>query len=218
MKPSPLPPRVILFDWDGTLLNSYASDTRAYLAMFRALEIDWTVREIERHYSPNWYRVYRAARIPRSKWAQADLLWRQAYAAESPALLPGARTALRVLSRKYRLGLVTSGSRDRVRSQIRKFEFTGYFKACVYSEDAPKKKPHPAPLELALARLKAEPEECVYVGDTPEDIQMARRARVRAIGVLGPFPSAKRIRAENPDVLLNSVRELPCYLRELSVA
>jgi len=218
MKPSPLPPRVILFDWDGTLLNSYASDTRAYLAMFRALEIDWTVREIERHYSPNWYRVYRAARIPRSKWAQADLLWRQAYAAESPALLPGARTALRVLSRKYRLGLVTSGSRDRVRSQIHKFEFTGYFKACVYSEDAPKKKPHPAPLELALARLKVEPEECVYVGDTPEDIQMARRARVRAIGVLGPFPSAKRIRAENPDVLLDSVRELPRYLRELSGA
>jgi len=218
MKPSPLPPRVILFDWDGTLLNSYASDTRAYLAMFRALEIDWTAREIERYYSPNWYRVYRVARIPRSKWAQADLLWRQAYAAESPALLPGARTALRVLSRKYRLGLVTSGSRDRVRSQIRKFEFTGYFKACVYSEDAPKKKPHPAPLELAIARLKAEPEECVYVGDTPEDIQMARRAGVRAIGVLGPFPSAKRIRAENPDVLLDSVRELPRYLRELSGA
>jgi HAD superfamily hydrolase (TIGR01549 family) len=216
MKPSRLPPRVILFDWDGTLLNSYASDTRAYLAMFRALEIDWTVREIERHYSPNWYRVYQAARIPRAKWAQADLLWRKAYAAESPALLPGARTALRVLARKYRLGLVTSGSRDRVRSQIRKFEFTGYFKACVYSEDAPKKKPHPAPLELALARLKAEPGECVYVGDTPEDIQMARRARVRAIGVLGPFPSAKRIRAENPDVLLNSVRELPRYLRTLS--
>ena len=143
MKPSPLPPRVILFDWDGTLLNSYASDTRAYLAMFRALEIDWTIREIERHYSPNWYRVYRAARIPRSKWARADLLWRKAYAAESPALLPGARTALRVLSRKYRLGLVTSGSRDRVRSQIRKFEFTGYFKACVYSEDAPKKEAAP---------------------------------------------------------------------------
>jgi phosphoglycolate phosphatase-like HAD superfamily hydrolase len=116
------------------------------------------------------------------------------------------------------LGLVTSGSRDRVRSQIREFEFTGYFKACVYSEDAPKKKPHPAPLELALARLKAEPGECVYVGDTPEDIQMARRARVRAIGVLGPFPSAKRIRAENPDVLLNSVRELPRYLRTLSGA
>ena len=216
MRPPPLPARVILFDWDGTLLNSYASDTRAYLAMFRALEIDWTIREIEQHYSPNWYRVYQAARIPRAKWAQADRLWRKAYSAENPALLPGARNILRVLARKYRLGLVTSGSRNRVRVQIRRFEFASYFQACIYSEDAPKKKPHPAPLQLALARLKARPAECVYVGDTPEDMQMARRAGVRAIGVLGPFPTAKRIREENPDVLLNSIRELPRYLDTLS--
>jgi len=208
--------RVVLFDWDGTLLNSYASDTRAYLAMFRALEIDWTIREIERNYSPNWYRVYRAARIPRAKWTQADRLWRKAYAKESPALLPGVRSTLRLLARTYRLGLVTSGSRDRVRKQIRRFEFRRYFNVSVYSEDAPKKKPHPAPLELALARLRADPEECVYVGDTPEDMQMARRAGVRAIGVLGPFPTAERIRAERPDALLNSIRELPSYLRTLS--
>ena len=210
--------RIVLFDWDGTLLNSYASDTRAYLAMFRALEIDWGVGKIEQPYSPNWYHVYQAAGIPRAKWAAADRIWREAYAKEKPALLPGARSILRLLARKYWLGLVTSGSRDRVRAQIRRFEFTSYFRACVYSEDASKKKPHPAPLELALARLKAKPEECVYVGDTPEDIRMARRAGVHAIGVLGPFPSAKHIRAESPEVLLNSIRELPRYLRSLSVA
>ncbi len=56
---------MVLLDWDGTLLNSYASDTRAYLAMFRALKIEWTAAEIERHYSPNWYRVYEAAKIPK---------------------------------------------------------------------------------------------------------------------------------------------------------
>src|SRR5271165_6125401 len=129
------PPRVVLFDWDGTLLDSYASDTRAYLAMFRALEIDWTIREIERHYSPNWYRVYRAAGIPRARWTAADRIWRKAYEGESPALLPGARSALRVLAGKYRLGLVTSGSRDRVRKQIRRFGFVSFFKTCVFSED-----------------------------------------------------------------------------------
>jgi phosphoglycolate phosphatase-like HAD superfamily hydrolase len=41
---------------------------------------------------------------------------------------------------------------------------------------------------------------------------MARRAGVRAIGVLGPFPSAALIRAAQPDLLLRSVRELPRYL------
>jgi phosphoglycolate phosphatase-like HAD superfamily hydrolase len=103
-----------------------------------------------------------------------------------------------------------------VRKQIRQFEFAHYFKVCVYSEDAPKKKPHPAPLERALACLNANPEDCVYVGDTPEDIQMARRAGVHAIGVLGPFPTAGRIRSERPAVVLSSIRELPLYLRTLS--
>src|SRR5579863_3524543 len=118
MKQEIIPTRAVLLDWDGTLLNSYASDTRAYLTMFQALRIDWSIVEIERHYSPNWYRVYEAAKIPRARWNEADRLWRNAYAKESPMLLPGVRTALRSLAKKYRLGLVTSGSRDRVRLQI----------------------------------------------------------------------------------------------------
>jgi HAD superfamily hydrolase (TIGR01509 family) len=205
-------PSTVLLDWDGTLLNSYNSDMRAYLAMFQALKIKWGVAEIERHYSPNWYRVYRAAKVPKKDWARADLLWRRAYASESPALLPGARSVLRRLRTKYKLGIVTGGSRPRVRRQIRYFEFKEHFSVCVYSEDTLKKKPHPAPLELALKRLGADPDECVYVGDAPEDVQMARRAGVHAVGVLGPFPTAERIRAEKPDVLLNSIRELPEYL------
>ena len=41
--------RVVLLDWDGTLLNSYAADQRAYLAMFRGMGVEWGVREIDRH-------------------------------------------------------------------------------------------------------------------------------------------------------------------------
>lgn len=204
--------RVVVLDWDGTLLNSYAADQRAYLAMFRAVGIKWGAAEIDRHYSPDWYQVYRAARIPRADWARADRLWRTAYRAERPALLPGARTVIRRLVRNFRLGLVTSGSRGRVQQQLRQFEFTKLFSARVYSEDSPRKKPHPAPLQMALKRLHAEPEECVYVGDSAEDIEMARRAEVRAIGVLGPFPTAARIRAAKPDLLLDSIRELPRHL------
>jgi len=58
--------RAILLDWDGTLLNSYTADSRAYLAMFRAMKIRWSLEDLARHYSPNWYRVYRAARLPRA--------------------------------------------------------------------------------------------------------------------------------------------------------
>ena len=215
MKRKRFPARAVLFDWDGTLLNSYASDTRAYLTMFRALGVTWGVAELARHYSPDWYRVYRAARIPRAKWDEADRLWTLAYAKETPPLLPGARRIVQTLGREFDLAIVTSGNRRRVRQQLRDFELADYFSACVCSEDVAKKKPHPAPLNLALARLHAEPKECVYVGDTAEDIEMARRAGVRPIGVLGPFPTAARIRAARPDTILGSIRDLPGYLQAL---
>jgi HAD superfamily hydrolase (TIGR01549 family) len=211
-----LPVRAVLFDWDGTLLNSFAGQTRAYLAMFRALGVVWNTRDLARFYSPNWYRVYRAARLPRAKWAEADRLWTRTYAQEAPRLLPGARKIIELLRRQFVLGIVSSGNRPRVRRELRRFELARYFSACVCNEDSPKKKPHPAPLELALTRLKTDPAECVYVGDAPEDIEMARRAGVRPIGVLGPFPTAARLRAERPEVILPSIRILPRYLRELN--
>lgn len=213
MTPSSFHARVVLLDWDGTLLNSYSADARAYLAMFRALEIEWGITELRRHYSPDWYQVYRAAKIPRAKWALADRLWRSAYKSERPALLPGARAVIRRLERHFTLGIVTSGSRGRVRQQLREFELRDSFSTCVFSEDVSRRKPHPAPLELALRRLRADPEDTVYVGDTPEDVQMAQRAGVRAIGVLGPFPTSGGIRSAGPDLLLQSIRELPRHLR-----
>lgn len=208
----PLAARAVLFDWDGTLLDSYHSDARAYLAMFRALGIDWDLADLARHYSPNWYRVYRAAKIPPLLWKEADRLWEKAYEKESPHLLPGARRVLRHLERRFLLGLVTSGNSHRVRRQLRDFRLREMFSACVCSEDAPRRKPHPAPLELALRRLRTKPEACVYVGDTPDDIEMARRAGVRAIAVLGPFPTHDRLRAIRPDVLLDSIAELPNWV------
>lgn len=210
------PTRVVLLDWDGTLLDSYASDKNAYLAMFRALKIEWGVAEIERHYSPDWYRVYRAARIPRSSWVRADRLWRAAYRSQRPRLLPGARKVLRELDRRFDLGLVTSGSGARVRKQLREFDFREFFHACICSEDAARRKPHPAPIQLALKCMKAQPDECVYVGDSPEDVEMARRAGVRVIGVLGPFPTAVRLRAARPDLLLRSIGDLPKHLTVLT--
>jgi HAD superfamily hydrolase (TIGR01509 family) len=205
-----------LLDWDGTLLDSYAADMNAYVTMFRALRVEWGLAEIERHYSPDWYRVYRAARIPPSSWVRADRLWRTAYRSQHPDLLPGARKVLRELGRRFDLGLVTSGSSARVRKQLREFSFRQHFHACICSEDALRRKPHPAPLHLALKHMRAQPDESVYVGDAPEDVEMARRAGVRVIGVLGPFPTEARLRAARPDLLLRSIQELPEHLAPMA--
>jgi HAD superfamily hydrolase (TIGR01509 family) len=202
--------RGVLFDWDGTLLNSHAADTAAYLAMFREMQIPWGLAELEAHYSPNWYRVYRAAKLPRSKWDAADQVWRTHYARQAPKLLPGARHVLALLARRHALGLVTSGDRDRVHRQLRDFRLWEHFAARVCSGDTRLRKPHPAPLRLALRQMRLHPTDTVYVGDSPEDLQMARSAGVRAaIAVLGPFPTEKRLRAAKPDLLLESIEELP---------
>jgi phosphoglycolate phosphatase-like HAD superfamily hydrolase len=44
---------------------------------------------------------------------------------------------------------------------------------------------------------------------------MAKSANVHVIGVLGPFPTEKRLRAAKPDLLLNTIVELPKALKQL---
>jgi HAD superfamily hydrolase (TIGR01549 family) len=209
---TPLSARVVLFDWDGTLLDSYAADTRAYLAMFAALGIGWTRRDLDRHYHPDWYRVYGAAKIKRERWHDADKIWREAYGRERPKLLPGAKPVLRSLSKQFILGIVTSGDGSRVRLQLKNLRLADLFRVTVCVEDSPHRKPHPAPLLGALSLLDAKPAECVYVGDSPQDMEMARRAGVRAIGIFGPFPTEEGLRAAKPVLLLNSIHQLPKHL------
>lgn len=208
----------VLFDWDGTLLNSYQADSRAYLAMFRRMGIGWGLRELARHYSPNWHHVYRAAKLPRARWEEADRLWRKFYARHKPGLMPGARRVLATLHRRHSLGLVTSGDRDRVTQQLREFRLSGLFAAQVCSGDTRERKPHPAPLFLALRTMGLHPRAAVYVGDSPQDVHMARRAGVKTIAVLGPFPTEKRLRAAQPELLLESITELPDALEKFLAA
>jgi len=205
----------VLFDWDGTLIDSYHADSQAYLALFREMGVPWGLPELERHYSPDWYVVYRAAGIPKARWPDADRIWRAYYAKHRPKLVSGARRVLMQLARRYELGLVTSGDRNRVMGQLRAFGLLRVLRTRVCGGDLEEKKPHPAPLQMALRQIAIEPADCVYVGDTPEDVAMARAAGVRAIAVLGPFPTEKRLRAVRPEFLLDDLRKLPGLLREL---
>ena len=203
----------VLFDWDGTLIDSYHADASAYMAMFKEMGISWGLAELEKNYSPNWYHVYRAAGLPRKHWNDADRSWRSHYAKHKPKLIAGVRRVLAKLDRAHLLGLVTSGDGDRVHRQLREFRLTALFATRVCSGDTLRKKPHPEPLRLALRKMGLAPSACVYVGDAPQDVEMARRAGVRAIGILGPFPTEKRLRAARPEFLLESLEVLPDVLK-----
>jgi len=199
----------VLFDWDGTLIDSYHADSQAYLGMFEEFGLGWGLKELELHYSPDWYRVYRAAGIPKEHWQKADDLWRVHYQKHPSKLIPGARRVLQRLGRKHKLGLVTSGDRTRVSRQLREFRLTRTFRSRVCGGDTAQKKPHPAPLQMALGQMKLAAEDCLYVGDTPEDLEMARAVGMRAVAVLGPFPTEKRLRAAKPEFLLKRLLDLP---------
>jgi pyrophosphatase PpaX len=212
---SPEKIKAVLFDWDGTLIDSYHADSQAYLAMFRELGLAWGLAELEQNYSPDWYAVYRAAGIPEERWGDADRAWRTNYARHPSKLMNGTRRILDQLAERHRLGLVTSGDRERVTRQLGEFQLTDVFETYVCGGDTTEKKPRPEPLLLALRQMKMDAERCVYVGDTPEDLLMARAAGVRAIAVLGPFATEKRLRAAEPEFLLESLEELPRLLEKM---
>jgi HAD superfamily hydrolase (TIGR01509 family) len=215
-KSADTPLHAVLFDWDGTLLDSFDADSSAYLAMFRELGIPWGLNELAVHYSPNWYNVYRAAKIPRSKWEDANHAWHKQYTHHKPKLIPGARRILSWTAHRYQMGLVTSGDRTRVLRQLRHFGLTRQFASRVCADDTTQKKPHPAPLRLALKQMCLDPTACVYVGDSPHDLEMSHRAGVRAIAVIGRFPTEAGLRAAKPEFLLESLAQLPAVLKSLS--
>ncbi len=193
--------RAVLFDWDGTLLDSVEACRRSYERLFGSFGIAFDRARFDETYSPDWYRTYDAVGLPREKWSQADAAWLEIYAAEECALVEGAREALAVLqNRGVSVGLVTSGTRARVVRELAAFGLGSAFRALVCSEDARRRKPHPDALHLALERLGVAAVEAAYVGDSPEDIEMARAARVFSVGVPGAFPNREALRAVGPDL------------------
>src|SRR5574342_470826 len=92
--------RAVLFDWDGTLLDSAEASYRCYVRLFGSYGLDYDRATFARTYSPNWYRTYVAVGLPETAWAEADARWLAFYAEEVSRLLPGARAALLALGER----------------------------------------------------------------------------------------------------------------------
>ena len=85
--------------------------------------------------------------------------------------------------RGHRLGIVTAKRRRTVDLAFARVPVEHLFDVVVAGDETEESKPHPAPLLLALQRLGATADEAAYVGDSPFDMQAARAAGLRAIGV-----------------------------------
>lgn len=194
--------RAVLFDWDGTLVNTAEANYRCYEKLFGSYGIPFDRDAFGRTYSPNWHLTYSALGLPEARWAEADARWLEHYCEEEVVLIEGARDALRrVRDAGLTAGLVTSGDCVRVGRELAALEMAPLFEVVVCAEDIVHRKPHPEALLLALRRLRLDTAEAAYVGDSPEDVQMAQAAGVVAVGVPGGFPNREGLAAARPDVL-----------------
>ena len=199
----------LLFDWDGTLFDSATAGFSAFQKTFEDLGLVFTRDFYEQHYSPNWYAMYEALNLEKDRWEMADSLWLQHYGEQPPKLVEGAgATLLKLQSKGYRLGIVTSGTERRVAREIEQLGLISTFEAVICNEHIVNKKPHPEGLEKAMTQLTSPREVCGYIGDAPEDMQMGKRAGVLTVAVPSSYPTSKHLINERPDIHLESITEM----------
>lgn len=202
------PFRAVLFDWDGTLVDSAESTYRTYVRLFADYAIPFDREVYARTYSPAWHNTFRMLGLPESEWAGADAKWLQYFAEEVCELVEDAEHALeRLTERGVVCGLVTSGTRSRIVRELASHGVHHRFAQVVCGDDGHQRKPHPEALSVCLDRLGVAPRDAAYVGDAPEDMMMARAAGVFAIGVCGPYPNHDSLRAASPDVIAQSLTD-----------
>ena len=256
---SPPPLRAVLFDWDGTLVDSAESSFRCYARVFPEFGIAFSRadplqgRGRVRQECARFPRVALeppAVRLVPEVTAQAHRFVRprplggvrglESLAVEGEAVrgedldvgavallrrvheraVPveehgpepgrahgGAATAAleRIGARDLAQGIVSSGDGVRVRGELDGLGVARFFSAVICAGEGGRKKPHPDPLFLALARLGIAAHESAYVGDSPEDVEMARGAGAYAVGIPGGFPNREALSASGPDLLAESL-------------
>ena len=203
---------VVLFDLDGTIVDSgwiilasyrHATTTvlgRDYpdevlLSRVGAGDLEEQMREFDVERSDELARAYREFYAPLHSELQA---------------FPGMLELLRRLDEEGRtLGIVSAKRHDIVQLALDALGFGETLDIVVGSDEAPRGKPHPDQIRLALNRLGADPDQTAYVGDAPFDVAAAKAAGVHAVGVTwGGIHTRERMEGEGPDAVVDTAEEL----------
>ncbi len=138
--------------------------------------------------------------------------WRGIRPSSNFRLVPGVANALRVLAPRYRLGVVTTRGRRDAEVFLAQFDLAPLFEVVVTRESTWRLKPHPAPILHAARALDLPPQRCAMVGDTTVDVRAARRAGAWAVAVLCGFGEREELERAGAHLVLPSPAELPAAL------
>ncbi len=203
----------VLFDLDGTLLDTYE---------MILISMRYTVNEVEgkKHtdeelmagvgtplYDQMLHFVYSDA----NRAEELTTIYRSyndSIHDERVGAFPGTKEALEQLSNAgYRMGVVTSKRHWLAQRGLEISGIADFFDVLIGADDWDEHKPDPGPILHACELLSATSDECVYVGDSPFDIEAANAAGCTSVAALwGMFP-AEALEACKPDMSCTSLEE-----------
>ncbi|HYP88841.1 MAG TPA: HAD-IA family hydrolase [Polyangiaceae bacterium] len=223
MKPSVESLRAVVFDLDGTLVDSHRDIAEAANHALVGAGLSALPHAELASYIGDGAPLLmaRAARLDvadeRTRALVASFLDYYAdHALDFTSLMPGAALALDTLGGPYALGVCTNKPRRTTLAVLRGLGLEPRFKGVVAGDDLPQKKPHPAMVLEAARLLEVPPTQLVMVGDGPQDVLSGKAAGAYTVGVRGGIQAFERLAAAEPDVMIDSLAELPGVISQLA--
>ena len=212
-----MPYRLLVFDWDGTIIDSASTIAESIRQASRDLGLSVPELERARHVIGLGLQDALTAAVPdlpADRYPEFVAAYRHHFLVrkDSMQLFDGMKQLLADFSRSHILAIATGKSR---RGLDRDLEFHGLKPLFMASRcaDETNPKPHPAMLQEIMGELGVEKSSSLMIGDTSHDLEMARAAGVDALAVTyGAHPEAG-LRACNPLQCFLSVTELSKWLR-----
>jgi phosphoglycolate phosphatase len=210
---------LIVFDWDGTLMDSTAGIALSIQEAAREMGLPVPAREAASHViGLGLQDSLRGAvpSLPVERYMDFVALYRKHFNAQQEAmdLFPGVREMLEDLcSREFKLALATGKSRRGLDLALQATGIGGHFVASRCADET-QPKPHPAMLLELMDELALSAGELLMIGDTSHDLGMANSAGVDAVAVSYGAHPGDALRALAPLACVSSVLELRRWLAE----
>lgn len=199
---NPVRPRAVLFDWDNTLVDSWAIIHDAMNHTLAAFDMPlWTMAEIRSRVRRSMRESFPALFGPR--WEEAGKVFYDRFEDIHVARLeplPGAGELISALDAAgFQLGVVSNKKGDLLRREADHLGWSRHFFQLVGAGDAVADKPHSAPVTMALVGSGIEPgPEVWFVGDADIDMETAHAAGCMAILVRAEPPGIHEFSAYPP--------------------
>ena len=183
-------PKAVLFDWDGTLVDSWGVIVESFQQAQKELGHEvWSYDKTRRSLGKSLRDQFPI--IFGDEWEKArDIYYRhfESVHLNKVTLIDGTREILELLkSKNIYMAIVSNKTGRFLRPEVESLGLSGYFSAIVGAADSERDKPHPAPLYMALEDFNDVIDENVwYVGDANIDMEASHRAGCAGVRVCAP--------------------------------